>query len=104
MAMLMNNFFRGGVSEKIGGALGCVDAVFGAVEWPKTTGALHFHFSAFVQPLHRIKWIIPIEDHGGGTPFCDKCGCDRDLNDKFCRGCGRRNADDEQGNSCIECG
>ena len=43
----------GSVAELMGGVIGCIDAMFGAVECQKTTGALHYHFFAFVQRLHQ---------------------------------------------------
>ena len=33
----------GSVAELMGGVVGCVEAMFGAVECQKTTGALHYH-------------------------------------------------------------
>ena len=43
----------GSVAELMGGVVGCVEAMFGAVECQKTTGALHYHFFVFVQRLHQ---------------------------------------------------
>ena len=43
----------GSVAEAMGGIAGRVDAMFGAVECQKITGALHYHFFIFVQRLHQ---------------------------------------------------
>ena len=43
----------GSVVEPMGGIAGRPDAMFGAVESQKTTGALHYHFFLFIQRLHQ---------------------------------------------------
>ena len=43
----------GSVAEAMGGIAGRVDAMFGAVECQKVTGALHYHFFIYVQRLHQ---------------------------------------------------
>ena len=52
----------GSVAEIMGGVLGRADAMFGAVECQKTTGALHYHFFLFVQRLHQHASMQEIAD------------------------------------------
>ena len=43
----------GSNAETMGGIAGRVDAIVGAVEAQKSTGALHFHYFMFVQRVHQ---------------------------------------------------
>ena len=52
----------GSVAEAMGGIVGRVDAMFGAVECQKVTGALHYHFFIFVQRLHQYATLKEIAE------------------------------------------
>jgi len=52
----------GSSAELMGGIAGRVDALFGAVEAQKTTGALHYHFFMFVQRLHQFATLKEIAE------------------------------------------
>ena len=52
----------GSVAEAMGGIVGRVDAMFGAVESQKVTGALHYHFFIFVQRLHQYATLKEIAE------------------------------------------
>ena len=52
----------GSVAEAMGGIAGRVDAMFGAVESQKVTGALHYHFFIFVQRLHQYATLKEIAE------------------------------------------
>ena len=52
----------GSSAELMGGIAGRVDALFGAVESQKTTGALHYHFFMFVQRLHQFTTLKEIAE------------------------------------------
>ena len=52
----------GSNAEAMGGIVGRVDALFGAVEAQKTTGGLHYHFFMFVQRLHQFATLKEIAE------------------------------------------
>ena len=52
----------GSVAEAMGGVIGRADAMFGAVECQKTTGALHYHFFVFVQRVHQYGTLKEIAE------------------------------------------
>ena len=52
----------GSVAEAMGGVLGRADAMFGAVECQKTTGALHYHFFVCVQRVRQYGTLKEIAE------------------------------------------